>query len=1032
MDDNISKADTLIESLNLANSSDKEEFLKNNMTSNGTSLLISSLKEEEYLSELELSEFSFIFGEEKAPKPLLKICQPCQHSKVSDITDKSTLGLPSNYLRDYRYLKLKNGVKVVLINDAIDMEIGVGIQYPVGFIEGCNDLGGVRFISNVLIKGLKDYFREVALIKSYFLHNSKVSINFSTNEDLLQILKYFSEMFVNFEISMDKFIEAYKMTLDQFRARLSAQYTQIVGKLFEIAHPNSYFRNSCHTFYEPVLQNEYNGYELVQLRKKMVNAIRNGVSSNLLSVIITTPCSLHCSYLTISKGLSSMKNMNFTIPNAFDNEKYPIPFSTDNLIGKRLTLPSYLPIKQFFFCFFIEESFKANVREIEGALTEIFIHGENSLFSHLKSRGLIKNMNIRILLPDISPILSFRVEVEDAEKNSPAEILSMIRQVVYTFTESPLLEKYVMNYFKIRNSKFSKVFATSSTSDVIFKLFNVIDTSPLEDINNIILPNVLLESVETVLSYTTFDHFFLIRSCNFTPEEIMNKTVEIDNINIEFWNSINADLLTSYNLEEPEVNPLLLSSYKANADLYQHTANISKINFSYSENKTLIDPFNDRVSFSIVHGFQRPSTIDFFRFNILHEDYFSIKSILFKCFIVFAMNIFLKPYRHLFTASSSDLKINCGLDQQTDLELGYDSISVFMSSHSQAFPQLLNYTSFSFNSATSLNETNFYNTLKHYKEYVNSEYTSTSGIYYAKSIINGMLNPSFPSYSKYIKIIERVEYSDYVDYCGSLISFNNIKGLISGDISTSEARITLSNFINSLNLGNFTKLNDPNAYNLPILMICPQPNMPRHFLIKRNQIDTSSMVNLVLTSVIIDNNIRNILMLNIIETSILKLSEFASLDKVHLSLKWEIKKHSIHLNILSLSSIRYGENGIEPIIEYSTEALKRIYNLGNHIELKQKSFLSKTKRIVTIKRDSEETRFNQLYYSFMMGRKPYMQFALLNEFESITGKDFIEFGNEVKNSLTYIVIISSHQQTNKNTENEITGFTKTEGYPNTF
>ncbi|CUV04344.1 unnamed protein product [Cryptosporidium hominis] len=1031
MADIIFKSNESIRSLNSKNSN-REDFIENDNMIDESALLVDLKQKEESFTEFECKRFSFISKEEKSGKLLLKTCQPCQNLEVSNTTDKTALELPSVYLRDYMYLKLNNGIKVILISDAIDMEMGIGIQYPVSLIEGCNDLGGVRLISNVLIRGLKDYFREVALIKSYFLHNSRVSINFSTNENILQILKYFSEVFVNFEISIEKFVEAYKLTIDQFKSRQDAQYTRIVGKLFEIAHPNSYFKNSCHTFNDQVLENEYAGYELVQLRKKIINAIRNNFSSNLLSVIITTPNALNCSQLLVSKGLSSMRNLNLSIPNTFDNEKYAIPFSTDNLIGKRLTFPSNLPIKQFFFCFFIEESLEANIKEIEGALAEMFIHGGNSLLSNLKNRGLVRNMDIKILLAESSPILSFRVEVEDTEKNNPAEILSIIRQVVYTFTESPLLESYVMNYFKIHDVKFSKIFTTSSTNDVIFKLFNIINTSPLEEINNMINPKLLLESVETVLSYTTFDHFFLIKSCDFAPEEVKNKTVEIDNINIEFWNSINANLLTSYTPEEPEVNPLLPNSYIANNEIYQNTTSISKIDFSISENNTLIDPYNDKISLNIAHGFQRPSTTNFFRFNILHEEHFSIKSILFKCFIVFAMNIFLKPYKHLLTNSSSDIKLSCGLDQQADLDLGYDSISVFMSSHSQVFPQLLNYTSFFFNNATSLNEANFYKTLQDYKEYVNNEYTSTSGIHYAKAIVNCMLNPSFPSYSKYIKIIERVQYSDYLDYCKSLLSFNNIKGLIYGNISTSEARIILSKFINSLNLGNLSELNDPTAYNLPILMICPQPNMPRHFIMKRNQIDASSMVNLVYTSVAIGNNIRNILMLNIVETAISKLSELASLDKVNLTLKWEIKKHYIRLNILSLSSIRYNENGIEPIIEYSTEALKRIYNLGNYIELKQKSFLNKSKRIFTIRRDSEETRFNQLYHSIMMDKKPYMQLYLLKEFESINVGSFFEFANQVKNSLTYIVIISSHQQTNKNTENEITGFTKAEGYPNTY
>lgn len=1001
-----------------------------NDTKVGPSAPVEDFKGEHVHNDTSSRKILFPFGEEDSARQVfITGCTSCDSASMSNSTKEVSLGFPSSYFREYKYLKLENGVKVILINDALDMEVGIGIQYPVHLIKGCNELGGARFISNVLINGLKDYLREVALIKSYLLHNSKVSISFSTNDNLLHVLKYLSEMFVNFEISMDKFLKSYKMTIQQYEGRRDTQYNRIMNKLFEIAHPNSYMKSSCHTFYEPVLQSEYSEYDFVQLRKKMVNAIRNGISSNLLSFIITAPCSLYCSQLTVSEGLSSMKNLNLT--STLDKSAYVTPFSTDNLIGKMLILPSYLPIKQFFFCFSIEEGFDANLKEVEGALADIFIQGEYSLASHLKNRGLIKNMNIKILLFDKSPILSFHVEIEDMERSNPAEILSIIRQVVYTFTESPLLEKYVMNYYRIRSAMFFRTFATSSTGDIIFRLFNVIDASPLEDINSLTNPKVLLDSVETVLSYATFDHFFLIRSSNFTPEEVKNKTVEIDNINIEFWNSINANLLPSYNPEELEGNLLLPSSYEVNKSLDLYTASISKIDFSSSENKTLIDPYNSKVSLSIANGFQRSSTINFFRFNILHDSYFSLKSILFKCFIVFAMNIFLRPYRSLFTTSSVDLKLNCGMDQISDLELGYDSIYVYMSSHSQVFPRLLNYTSSSFNYATSLNKADFSKTLKEYRDYVMSEFTSSSGTFHAKSILNGMLDPSYPSYSKYIKIIERAKYNDYVDYCESILSFNQIKGLISGNISVPEARSYLASFINSLNLGKMTELSDPYSYNLPILMICPQPNMPRHFILKRDQIDASSMTNLVLISVLIDNNIRNILMLNILEATILKSSELASFDKVNLSLKWDIKKYYIQLNILSLSPIRYGENGIEPIIEYSTDALKRIYKLGDHIELLQKSFLSKSKRIITIHRDSEETRFNQLYYSFMMGRKPYMQLTLLKEFELITGKDFVEFANLVKNSLTYMIVISSQQQTNKSLEKDVSGFTHIQGYPNT-
>ncbi|KAJ1609881.1 insulinase-like peptidase [Cryptosporidium canis] len=984
------------------------------------------------IPQINYQEINFSFGEDMSATPThISTCRSCQYSSsMADGAKESSIQLPSNYLREYKYLELENGIRVVLVNDALDMEVGIGIQYPIYLIEGCNELGGVRFISNVLIKGIKDYLREVALIKSYLLHNSKVSMSFSTNENLLFVLKYISEMFIHFEISMDAFLKSYKITIQQYEGRVDAQYTKIVNKLLEIAHPDSYLKSSCHTFYEPVLQSLTHEYDFVQLKKRMIHAIRNGISSNLLSLVITAPCSLYCSQLTISKGLSSMKNLNLSFPKILDST-YATPFSTSNLIGKILTLPTYLPIKQFFFCFCVEEGFDANLKELEDALADMFITGEQSLASLLKNRGLIKNMNIKVLLFDKSPILSFRVEVEDTERSNPAEILSIIRQVVYTFTESSLLEKYVMNYYRVRSAMFSRVFATSSTSDIIFNLFNIIDTSPLGDINNLINPKVLLDSVETVLSYTTFDHFFLIKSCNFTPEEVNNKTIEIDDINIEFWNSINANILSSYYPHEPEANPLLPSSYVTNFSLNKNAANITKIDFSDSDNTTLIDPYNSRVSMNIANGFQRPSTINFFRFDLHQDNYFSIKSILFKCFIVFAMNIFLRPYRPLFSASSVDLKINCGIDKASDLELGYDSISVYMSSHSKVFPQLLDYTSSSFNYATSLNETEFSTVLKEYRDFVKTEFTSNSGLVYARSILNGMLDPSLPSYSKYIKIIERVKHSDFVDYCESILSFNSLKGLISGNISAPEARTVLSGFINSLNLGKLTELTDPYSYNLPILMICPQPNMPRHFIIKRNQIDTSIMTNLVLVSVIIEKSIRNILVLHLLKNFILRPSELSFYERVALSLKWDIKKNHIQLNILTLSPIRYGENGVEPIIEYSTEILEKIYNLGNHIELMQKSFISKTKRIITLNRDSEETRFDQLYYSFMIGRKPFIQQTLLRESDSLTGKDFVDFANEVKNSLTYIIIISSYQQTNKNIEKDLPGFIFTEGYSNT-
>ncbi|KAF7457406.1 insulinase-like peptidase [Cryptosporidium felis] len=974
---------------------------------------------------------------EKIEKKHIKnTCQDFDLSKVKFMSDGSDFELPSNILREYKYIELENGLRILLISDMLDMEVGIGFQYPISLLDGCKELGGVKLISNIFLEGLKEYFREVTIIKSYTMTDSKILIQFSTTEEIFHIFYYFSEMISNFDISMDKFVDTYEKVLKQYYVKYDSQYSKIIGMLYKTAHEGSYLKSSCPRYSHEIVDNREK-FDLLLIKKRIVSAIREGISSNLMTFIITLPCCFECSQYYISNTLNSIKNLNKPLPNILNDTKYIPAFSTDNLIGKRLKIASPYAQRQYFFCFSIDRRFKSNLLELEGALSFLFIRGENSLATHLKNKGLIANLNIKILLYDRSPVLSFIVDTLSSNDNSSgvntkkeAEILSIIRKVVYTFTESPLLESYVNRYFNIQNLWYSKHFATSSTDSILNKLSNIIEDSPIEGITNIMKPDVLLDSVESILSYSTFDNFFLIDISYCKFENIKNNTVEIENIGLDFWNLINADLIPSYVPAELEDNPFLPKSIKGKIINTENVlTSISKIDFHTEANKTLIDPYNDRISFSIARNFQRPSNINYLRFNIIQDDYFSIKSILFKCFIAFLMNLFLRPYRDILFSSSVDIKVNCGLDNIQNLEFGYDSLSVYLSSHSDVFQNVLNLTSASFNNATSLSDTSFVNLLNEYKESVVDEYSSSSGISYARSIVNRMLDTSFPSYQKYIKILGRVTYADYLNYCDSILGFNRLKGLIAGNILLSESKILFSNFVNSLNLGNLSNLEGAYDYNLPHLVICPQPDMPRHFLINKEQIQESSSNNLVYASVVIENSIRNVLILKILEPIMINSSETALSDKVNLVIKWELKKHYIQLNIISLSPIRYTEKGNEPIVEYATYFLRKIFNLGKHIELKQRSFFSKSKRILTISGVNEEERFDQLYYSYMTNRRSYMTFSLIDEFNKLTSKDISNFSRDIANGLTYIIILSSSQQTNKYTENEIVGFTVTDGYP---
>ncbi|KAH7649077.1 insulinase-like peptidase [Cryptosporidium bovis] len=939
------------------------------------------------------------------------------------------LKLPSNNFRDYKYFELENGIRVVLLLDIFDLEMSVGIQYPVFLLKNCIELGGRRLFSNVVVKGMKEYFQKNALTKIYTVNESNISIILSSLNDKHQILTSVSRMFEDFDISIDKFLVAYNNTLNEYLKINETQHYRITSKLMEVAHEGSYLKDSCTTYPDNWLVVNKDMYELSQLRKRIINYVRKNMSSNLLTLVFTVPDCLVCTQNMILNTLGSMKNLNIMYPDIFDHSKYISPFSPDNIIGMKLMLPSPFPIKQFLFCFYIGERLESNISDIEEALTYLFTIGRNSLSDILKRMNIARSLSVKMFLSEKSPILSFSIDSIEGTKANPAKLLAVLRQVIYSFAESPLLERYIRNYSNSRRARYNMILSSSSSDHVTQTLFKLLNKLPKDDLISIYNPERLINSVETVLSYSTFENFFMVESYSVDLEEIENKTISIENINIEFWNAIEPDSIPSFTVEEPNDEEFIPKLFESPIKFDTCNTNITEIDFEWEEG-SLLNKFNDRLSFSVVQGFQRPSSLLFFRFHLLQEEQFSIKSILFKCFIAFVMNIFLKPYKDILDYSSLSLSISCGLDHSVDMELGYDSLSVSSKLHSEVFPNILNLTSSFFNNATSLNSTLFSEFMKDYKLSVENDYRDPTGIKYARSIVNSMLNTSFPSYPKYIEIIENATFEDYLDYCNSILSFNKLKGLLSGNIDYTNSKAKLSNFINSLNFGDFSDLNDPLGYNLPVLMICPSIVDNRHFLLKKRQVNENSPFNLVLASVILEKSLKNLLFLRIIEISLLKYYNTKSLDEINLGFGWVIRSHYIQLDITSSSRAKPNQVGKVPISEFTTELLNDVLDITTFFDIKLTNFFFKTRRVLTIKSIDDQSRFDALYYSHMLKRRPYFHTEFIVEFENLKPEDAANFSRDVKNSLIYLVIIGSKEQINMNIERETPEFILTDGFPN--
>ncbi|KAH8742065.1 insulinase-like peptidase [Cryptosporidium ryanae] len=938
------------------------------------------------------------------------------------------LKLPSNSFREYRYFELENGIRVVLLLDIFDMEVSIGMQYPVFLLQNCNEFGGRRLFSNVVVKGLKEYFQKNTLIKIYTVNESSISIILSSLDDKHHILTSISRMFEDFDISIDRFLFTYNNTLNEYLKIKETQHYRITGKLMEVAHEGSYLKDSCITYPDTWLDVNKDIYELSQLRKRIVNYVRKNMSSNLLTLVFTVPDCLVCTQNMVLNTLRSMKNLNIRYLDVFDYSKYISPFSPNNIIGRKLMLPSPFPIKQFLFCFHIRERLESNISDIEEALIYLFITCENSLSDILKRMNVARSVSVKMFLSEKSPILSFSIDIIEGTNADPAKLLAVLRRVIYSFAESPLLEKYVRNYFNSRRARYNMILSSSSSDYVIQTLFKLLNKYPKDDFISIYNPERLINSVEIVLGYSSFENFFMVESYLVDIEKLENESISIEDINLEFWDAIEPNSVPSFTVKEPKEDEFVPKLFEDPIKFDTSSANITKIDFEWEEG-SLLNKFNDKLCFSVAQGFQRPSSLLFFRFNLFQDQKISIKSILFKCFIAFVMNIFLKPYKDILDYSSLNLNVGCGLDQSVDMELGYDSLSFSAKFHSEVFTNVLSLTSSVFNEATSLNDTTFSKLIKSYKLSVENDYYDPTGIKYAKSIVNSMLDTSFPSYPKFIEIINDTTFEDYVHHCNSIFPFNNLKGLLSGNIDYTTSKTKLASFIKDLNFGNFGDLDDPLSYNLPVLMVRPRTDDNKHFLLKRRQVDENSPYNLVYASVVLEKCLKNLLFLRIMETSLLKYYNTMSLVEINLGFSWAIKSNYIQLDITSSSRVKPNQPESEPISEFTTELLNDVLDITNFFDIKLTNFFIKTRRVLTIKSIDDQSRFDALYYSYMLNRRPYFHTEFIVEFENLRPEDVTNFSRNVKNGLIYFVIIGSKKQVNMNIAKEISDFVLTDGCP---
>jgi len=474
------------------------------------------------------------------------------HEMIKPIYDK----------REYHYVTLKNGIKVLMISDPSAEQSSAALVLEVGSsLEPVEIPGLAHLLEHILSLGSKNYdkgFYERKVYASAAISREEAVFYYDKlSKDFEESLEIFVDSFINPRFDFDWYNSELFRIDDEFKEKIEVKVKRFFLALRHLVDPESRFSRDYTGNLETLLYNPIK--EGLNVSQALQNFFKKYYSSNLMSLVVLHNKPLDEMEAIIKETFSKIPNKNLVKPSL---DTFALPLTDNN---RYQILKYHTPVFHesegmvlFQIC-----GIKSKFDAIEFILDVMKRDTEGSLSKELKNLNLISKMRTYFFVTNSDcGILRLIFDLTTEGNDKFEELVQTIFGYLRRFMEDGLTEEHYNQHFYRRQYLFKYIQSPwDEESD-----------DKLKDQLKVIGKNMLKYSSQCVLS--KFEPYYNV-------EERLNQARSI----LEEMNTENLLLLKSvipttgsqyFNKSLPFKQPEILKNYDAMSNIYFTKENISK------------------------------------------------------------------------------------------------------------------------------------------------------------------------------------------------------------------------------------------------------------------------------------------------------------------------------------------------------------------------------------------------------------------------------------------------------------------------
>ncbi|KAH8740194.1 hypothetical protein FG386_001855 [Cryptosporidium ryanae] len=740
--------------------------------------------------------------------------------------------LPECDDREYRALKLENGLTVFLVSDKETKISGCCLTVNIGAMYSPKNLNGLaHFLEHMLFCGTKKYPDVDEYQKFILSHGGKrqgVTTRSTTtyyfeikNDVFTEALERFSLFFVE-PLFCKKMVEKEVSAIEnEFHLKYQSDERvrfHLLAQLSDESHPLNCFTTGNK---ETLLDNP--AKLNIDVHKELLEFYYRYYSSNIMSVLIYGKEDIDVLQDYSVRFFSKVPNNNVTCMDYDFIFKNNPPYSTSNSIGKLIKLIPYETDKRFKVYFPLPPLDKY----IEGCaytyISHVISHrGEGSISSILRKKKLATNASFFITNDDPCALAQFNVVLTDLGYSNIKEVIHVIFNFIMLFRSTPVIPELVSEFIGLTESCF-KYQPKLSILDLFGLPAKYLKYKcKLKEIFSIgcRVKNFSEKEVYMILEFLNVNNCFMLLSSKNVEEEYNShpesfKTEyyyntkysisEFDDEIKEILNQANVDKAIELGLLLPKPNPFVSTEFGI---LNQQQKCVN--DFDRVPELLILDELEDepcntpRVWFKPDTTFNSPHSIINMRLaitnipNVTTENKYSE----FKCFpneLIFQVfgEIFDKVMYRCLHQYSSDIQAAC-----LSYNINYNARTNVFVIEGTGLSQKLDYlVTFIFD--VLFNETT---NKEHYDEAIilikkdwENKINKPNLTTFSLECVSETLSPHFFSKREKLLLLEIFSHRLFCDIRLNFFKYCKLEGLIMGNYLISDARKIVINYWNKLN-----------------------------------------------------------------------------------------------------------------------------------------------------------------------------------------------------------------------------------------